>query len=341
MDLERDAPDGSGARGVKTICAAGPSSVDGLLVVEPQPGIEMHDWAADRAAALEDDLRAHGAILFRGVRLEGTEDLESFARLFCSELFDGNGEHPRTASNRAVYTPTFYPEGRKLLWHHENSFNRSWPLKILFGCLKPADTGGETPIADSRQVYRRLDASIRRRFEDRGVMYVRNYHANLGLDWQTVFQTTSAGEVEARCRQEGMLFEWTAEGALRTRWIRPATVTHPVTGEASWFNQAQHWHPACLDPRTRETMMETFAPEDFPRHCYYGDGTPIDDAVMTAILDLYQDLEITFAWRRGDVLLLDNVSVAHARNPYSGERKLLVAMGEMRTFTPPSSSTPD
>ena len=39
--------------------------------------------------------------------------------------------------------------------------------------------------------------------------------------------------------------------------------------------------------------------------------------------------DVQFQWREGDVLMVDNMLVAHARNPYQGARKIVVAMGEM------------
>ncbi|MNG41197.1 Taurine catabolism dioxygenase TauD, TfdA family [compost metagenome] len=36
-----------------------------------------------------------------------------------------------------------------------------------------------------------------------------------------------------------------------------------------------------------------------------------------------------FDWRKGDVILLDNMLAAHARDPFEGPRKIVVAMGEM------------
>jgi hypothetical protein len=100
----------------------------------------------------------------------------------------------------------------------------------------------------------------------------------------------------------------------------------------SWFNQAQHWHVSCLDPATRESVETLFAPEDLPRSCCYGDGQPIDDRDMAEILKVYAELEVVFPWQAGDVLICDNLLTAHARNAYSGERQLLVAMGEMTSF---------
>jgi alpha-ketoglutarate-dependent taurine dioxygenase len=247
-------------------------------------------------------------------------------------LFDENGEHPREKVSGKVYTPVFYPPDQHLLWHNENSFNYSWPTKIWFACVEPAQRGGETPIVDSRLVYQQLDPAILDQFMRKGVMYVRNYDSALGLDWKTVFRTSDRAVVEERCRQQLMSFEWKENGQLKTTCARPAAVRHPVTGEMTWFNQAQHWHVSCLDPETREAMLKLFSEEDLPRHCYYGDGSPIEDSVMTEILKTYEEMESLFPWMAGDILMLDNLLTAHARNRFTGERKLLVAMGDMLSY---------
>jgi len=304
------------------------------LVVEPAlPDVDLAAWAAAHRAAIEQWLGVHGAILFRGFKIDSAPRFETFAAGVCSELFAENGEHPREAVSGHVYSPVFYPKDQKLLMHNENSFNDSWPMKILFCCVQPAEQGGETPLADSRKVYAGLSPDIVRRFEEKGVMYVRNFgQSGLGLSWETVFQTTDRSAVEEACRRSGMGFEWKGDGGLRTRVVRPAVVRHPETHEKVWFNQAQHWHSGCLNPETRASMRSIFAEGDLPRHCYFGDGSSIPDAMMEEILAVYERLEVSFAWRRGDVVLLDNVLTAHARNPFLGERKILVALGEMKSF---------
>jgi natural product biosynthesis luciferase-like monooxygenase protein/amino acid adenylation domain-containing protein/non-ribosomal peptide synthase protein (TIGR01720 family)/FkbM family methyltransferase len=303
------------------------------LVVEPAvPEVDAAEWSKTHRDEVARDLLQHGAILFRGFGLGTTEAFERFAGSICSELFNENGEHPRESVSGNVYTPVFYPPDQKLLWHNENSFNLRWPMKILFACSRPADQGGETPLVDSRRVFAELDPEVRQKFVDRQVAYQRNFGAGVGLDWQTVFQTTEREDLERRARAEVIELEWKDGERLRTRSIRPAVARHPVTGEWTWFNQAQHWHVSCLDPETRRSMEALFAEGDLPRNCYYGDGTPIADADMQHILDVYSRLEVSFPWQPGDAMVIDNMLVAHARNPFAGERRILVALGDMGEF---------
>jgi len=54
-------------------------------------------------------------------------------------------------------------------------------------------------------------------------------------------------------------FEWHGD-RLRTAAIRPAVIRHPRTGEWSWFNQALHWHTACLSAEaTLEELGQRYA----------------------------------------------------------------------------------
>jgi hypothetical protein len=76
-------------------------------------------------------------------------------------------------------------------------------------------------------------------------------------------------------------------------------------------------------------MLSMFREEDLPRNVYYGDGTPIEDSVVAEISEVYNQLAVRFQWQAGDVILLDNMLTSHARDPFEGARKILVAMAEI------------
>lgn len=71
------------------------------------------------------------------------------------------------------------------------------------------------------------------------------------------------------------------------------------------------------------------AEEDLPRNVYYGDGSPIEDSVVEYLGQLYGQNAVSFPWRERDVLMLNNMLVAHSRNPFIGERKIVVALGDL------------
>jgi alpha-ketoglutarate-dependent taurine dioxygenase len=98
-----------------------------------------------------------------------------------------------------------------------------------------------------------------------------------------------------------------------------------------FFNQIQLHHISCLDPEMRASLLAMFREEDLPRNVYYGDGTPIEDSVVAEISALYEQRAVRFQWQASDVIMLDNMAVAHARDPFEGSRKILVAMADVIT----------
>ncbi len=306
------------------------------LVTPATAGIDLPAWAGLHKHWVDERLRECGALLFRGFGVTTESMFEALARTVCSQLIDQNGEHEPVPDSSFVQTPVAYSPTQKLLWHNENTFNHSWPLRILFCCVRPSDTGGETPLVDSRTVFEQIPVHIRERFLQHGVMYVRNFGVGFGLDWQRVFQVRSRAELEDAARGSYVRLTWQGDSRLRAVSVRPAAIRHPQTGEWTWLNQVQHWHTACLDPQVRATLLSSYAEADLPRNCYFGDGSAIPDEFMFEILRVYQQAERSFPWHAGDVLLVDNALTAHARNPYAGARKLLVALGDPLCFPPPA-----
>lgn len=305
------------------------------LIIEPAvPGAGLASWVRDRREMINEMLLGYGALLFRNFRERSTEEFQECAQALSLDLLDySERSSPRSQVQGRVYTSTEYPADQVIYLHNENSYQRAWPLKILFFCVTAPEEGGETPIADCRKVYRRIDPEIRQRFLDKKWMVVRNFGDGFGLPWQTVFQTSSKEAVEHYCHDNGIEVEWKSGDRLRTRAIRPAIGRHPSTGELSWFNHATFFHVSTLSPMLREALECEFDSElDYPSSSYYGDGSPIEDATMEHLRAAYAQEKVAFRWREGDLLMLDNFMVAHAREPFSGPRRIVVGMAQPQSW---------
>jgi hypothetical protein len=68
--------------------------------------------------------------------------------------------------------------------------------------------------------------------------------------------------------------------------------------------------------------------DELPNNTYYGDGAEIEPEVLDEVRHAYQQASVSFAWEPGDILLLDNMLMAHSRTRYRGPRKVLVGMTE-------------
>jgi hypothetical protein len=204
-----------------------------------------------------------------------------------------------------------------------------WPQKQFFFCVQAAMEGGETPIVDCRAMYQALRPNIREALQSKQLMYVRNFTPGVDVSWQDFFRTSDKAVVEEMCAQNGLECMWVEKDSLRTRQICPAVIEHPTTGEWVFFNQIQLHHASCLEPAVRESLLSMLGMESIPRNVYFGDGSPIDDAIVEEIGELYERTAVRFRWQKGDLLMLDNMLVAHARDPFAGPRKIVVAMGDM------------
>jgi len=261
--------------------------------------------------------------------VEGVEPFERVTRAYSADLLDYyERSTPRQHVGGKVYTSTDYPPDRHIPLHCESAYSYYWPMKLWFHCVVAADEGGATPLSDSRRLMALLDPAVVRRFTERRVMYVRNYHEGFDIPWQVAFQTEDREVVADYCRRAGMEFEWRENGVLRTRQVLDAVVTHPGTGDRVWFNQVHASHVSTLDADVRQGLVELFGADDLPRDVRYGDGAPIGEEELAAIAAAYAETTVAFPWQRRDVLLMDNMLVAHGREPFRGRRKVVVAMSE-------------
>ncbi|MEU8389528.1 TauD/TfdA family dioxygenase [Micromonospora sp. NPDC048843] len=278
---------------------------------------------------LADELVRNKAIVLRDFHV-GERDLDRvFDQLLPNRLAYVHGNSPRTKVGENVYTSTEYPPELTISMHNELSYAHMWPSRLLFYCAVAPGTGGATPVVDGRLWLTSLDDEVRERFAP-GVRYQQNLHDGYGLgkSWQDTFETDSREQVERFLAGTEAEWSWRNDGTLRISQLRPSFARHPVTGEEVWFNQSDQWHPAGLGDETAAELAQIMPPEELPQSVAFADGSPIPAEYAVQVRDRGLENAVDVDWRVGDLLLTDNVLVGHGRRPFTGDRRVLVAMSD-------------
>ncbi|GCB53363.1 TauD/TfdA family dioxygenase [Streptomyces sp. NL15-2K] len=297
-----------------------------LVRVRPSAGGDHRAWFSANTEALRSAMYEHAAVMVKDSGIVQQAELAELAEEIGGRTLEYNERStPRSRVTGKVYTSTEYPQDQSIPQHNESAYSENWPHNLFFFCALAAQSGGETPVADSTAVLDRLPGDLVRRFEDKGVLYTRTYRTGMGLSWQEGFQSDDKGYVESYCADHGIETQWDGD-VLRTRQRRPAVMTHPVTGQKVWFNQAHLFHVHALPEAVREGLLEICGMDGLPRNAYYGDGTPITADEIGTILGVFDETTLAEPWGTGDVLMIDNLLTSHGRRPFTGDRKVLVAM---------------
>ena len=285
-------------------------------------------WAAEHRDAVRAAVTEHGSLLVRGLTPRDPTEAEAIFRELGALMTETEGFAERHVYAQGVYSASKWPPNQPMCVHHELSYAVEVPSLMLFACIKPATRGGATTVADAAAVLEALPADLVKRFERLGWLLVRNYNDDIGTSLASAFGTEHRGEIERYCRANAIEFEWRAGGALRTWQRRSALVRHPLTGKRSWFNQVAFLSEWTMNSEVREYLVEEYGQDELPFNTRFGDGSPIDADVVDLISETYEANTVRAPWEAGDVLLVDNVRMAHGREALEGSREVIVGMAD-------------
>jgi alpha-ketoglutarate-dependent taurine dioxygenase len=282
-----------------------------------------------------------GAVVLRGFALTETRHFGALVDEYPTMEFGYSaGVTPRAQIEGKVFEATSAPPQFRIPLHQEMSYLPQYPARLAFFCKVAPTTGGETIIGDMRRFDRALDPVFRAAIERHGVLYQRNFRSP---EWQTghpvldarhrpwtdAFGTNDRSKAEDDCTAMGLDFDWSDDGSLTTRYRGPGVVAHPETGVEVWFNQLVQ----------QATNVENLGPElvdAYDRHyrggrrrpfeVFYGDGTEVAQADLTATYPLLDEITVAFPWQAGDVMFVDNVNTSHGRSTFTGQRDIQVAL---------------
>lgn len=301
------------------------------------------DWVHNHASSIQDALARHGAVLFRGFPLNEAEDFSRLVRAFTDwtdlPYSDSLSYAVRLPVCDRVCTTN---EGKSggMVFHHEQAQAPLYPSRLFFYCHTAASTGGGTGICPSFIVYDRLRECYPAFIADcerKGVVYtailpeVATASTGVGRSWRSFFSVATAGEAEARMRALGYTYTWlpSAEGLslrLRTPVLPAVKECEHVAADGVrtvrkvFFNQmiAQYLANAREFAAGGAAALEDFLT--------FGDGSHVPTEPLEFADRVCAETAVELQWQAGDVALLDNMLVMHARRAFEGPRRVLASL---------------
>ena len=274
-------------------------------------------------------LTKHGAILYRGFKVNTINDFEQLVSSLpiISTSYVG-GDSPRTKLTKKVYTSTEYPNDQSIVLHNELTWSNNYPRYLFFYCEIPPLQGGETPLADSRELFRRLPSTLIQRYQRKKLKYIMNLHRGYGIgkSWQDVFETDSKIEVEHILNKRKIDYCWKSNNSLKMKEVVQPVIRHPKTNEWIFISQAHQWHPSNLDSDIYESLLSIMPETDFYHYVCFADDEPLNHNELEITRKIIDSIKIISPWKRKDVLFVDNLLTMHGRNPFKGDRKILLSL---------------
>jgi alpha-ketoglutarate-dependent taurine dioxygenase len=310
-----------------------------LTIPEPHPGspplmevdapTDSGNWVARNREALRAAVATRGSVLIRGVQLRDTSDVAPLLDdLHATPVTEREAFAPRQQHAAGVYSASKWPANEPMCMHHEQSYALEFPGLLLFACLTAPDEGGSTGLADATAVLNALPAELTERFDREGWLLTRTYNDEFGASPAEVFGTDDRSAIERYCRANAIQFAWQDDGALRTRQRRSAVITHPFGGQRCWFNQIAFLNEWTINPDVRDYLLDEYGRDGLPFNTLHGNGDPLSQDTVRQLNDTYAAQTTSRQWQDGDLLLVDNIRTAHSREPFSGPREIVVAMGD-------------
>ncbi|KAK4169853.1 Clavaminate synthase-like protein [Cladorrhinum sp. PSN259] len=310
---------------------------------------------------IRDLLDRHGAIYFQDLGLRDAQGFSQFAHAFGFAPHEDIGNPVRrTILAPNVATANEGPNTMPVYPHNEFGLSPHYPDYVFFYCLSPPETGGETPLNNSVILLNHLQArhpEFISELERRGgvkytLFYPSSSRTQTSSPGTTVLQAYGAHVLEdddtetARQKIEREIkrlptatWEWenitetNKLGDLRVWQVLPAVRTHPRTGQKVFFNNAVSRFLNALDKGTLEpphfgsgTAEGKGNSSSYQPPCFYGDGGLIPREYLDSAVEFIKETRAMVRWQRGDVVLIDNFAVQHAREPWTGDRRLLASL---------------
>jgi len=322
-------------------------------------GEDLSLYISKSKNALCSDLVEKGALLFRGFKT--SVELDEIARKIGFYPLNTYipGIAPRKAykdGNPFVFTSTEAPPHLPILPHTEMTYWPSPPDVLLFQCknIDSSVGAGETVIFDMAASADKLDPSLLEKLRH-GCVFQRFFPGSFNPDWdvagsiaggscwQNAFATEDSSVVEFICKEKNVDYEWVPSkdnkpSSLITRVLLPwyekgrLVLQTPLLGKAVYDDIICRFPSRFDNSKLKQSIGQNSVAPKVDLLCPTGEGNApfLKTEEVSALMEAVWSQAVFVEWKQGDVLLIDNKAMAHARMNVLGSRIIVAVMAMVK-----------
>lgn len=317
------------------------------VVIEPTQDASLEGLIkllTDQRADIFKLLNKFGAILLRGFAIKEPLDFEkSLLGLELNLSTNYFDPQVRRSFSRFTFSSAEMPVTLPILGHNEMFYCALRPMYLSFFCLKPDESsGGQTPLFNTVSLYQNLPEKLKKIFQ--APILVKHFFDQTRLSYldQSGFKTKK--DIENLLTVNHMTAEWDGDQLIATLKV-PSIVRHPETSEECLQLSLYNLNKAIYLDFFRRFKAINFDEGLMRAYFYLFGNSVIKKKIRRLIQPIYQsDISkqdwlslcdvlwqhaTLFNWQKGDLLLFDNLKIAHGRMPCTKDRKIIASQGNL------------
>ncbi|MDY7002853.1 MAG: TauD/TfdA family dioxygenase [Cyanobacteriota bacterium] len=287
---------------------------------------------------LIDQLSEHGHILIRMDMplnedkiielIGGRENLMSYNEY-------GTQEREKISGSQFINV-TNWRKDLELPPHTELTHHTDFPQYVCFICKQPAQYAGETTIYDCEKAFANLTPSFQQEAMEKNVIFVKKYvkkqnHKKYDFSWEKVLgKNSTAEEAVSHWTKLGYtcsMYQESENGStidiVEIQIKRPIAYHYKgkVCLHSSIIGVAPYWYKETWGDKEPQIIVK------------WEDGNLLSDEQFRNMEKVFRSARIFYNnYQKNDVLILDNLRIAHGRLPFKGERVVGILMGGKASF---------
>ena len=269
----------------------------------------------------------YGAVMFSGFEIKsgeewasvlyktGIKQMDYYYGVAVRKMIVGRDLHMKDIP---VLTTNEAPPSEPIVFHHELAQSPHSPDHIMFYCQKNEAEGGSTPLIRSDFVYDWLKLNypeFLKEVEEKGVKYFNiaaekpDPNSGFGRSWKDLLKAKTKSEALNNAKKEGSTLEFLPGNFCKISTKAMPAVKTGTNGNKVFFNMIV----AAYSGRFEKVNGHR-------KGVVFGDGTPLPDKVMLALIKFMDDHACIFKWTPGKFVIIDNSMTYHRRQAFKGAR---------------------